>query len=55
MEELLNIMQVQRETAYKLYREEELTGTEKSLAYIDGVLDGIDSMIALVKAYIAEQ
>lgn len=49
MQELLKKMQEERESAYRVYREAELTEDEKGLAYVDGVLDGINRMIKLVE------
>lgn len=49
MENLLKKMQDRRDTAYRVYREAELTENEVGLAHADGVLDGMDSMINLVK------
>lgn len=49
MQELLKKMQEDRESAYRVYREAELTEDEKGLAYADGVLDGINRMIKLVE------
>ena len=55
MEELLDKMLELRESAYKVYREGELTGTETSVAYADGVLEGIDMMMNLVKDQLEEK
>ena len=52
MQELLKKMQEDREIAYKVYREAELTEDEAGLAYADGVLSGIDRMIKIVQEYI---
>ena len=49
MQELLKKMQEERDSAYRVYREAELTADEKTLAHAEGVLDGIYRMIKLVK------
>lgn len=54
MQELLKKMQEERERAYRVYREAELTADERTLAYDEGVLDGIYRMIKLVKETIEE-
>ena len=47
--ELLKKMQEERDSAYRVYREAELTEDEKGLAHIDGIIEGMDIMINLVK------
>ena len=54
MQELLKKMQEDRDTAYRVYREAELTADEARLAHASGVLDGIDRMIKLVKEHLEE-
>lgn len=49
IEELLEKMQKKKELMYKVYREAELTESEMELAHIDGILEGMDIMINLVK------
>ena len=49
MENLLKKMQEKRDSAYRVYREAELTENEAGLAHAEGVLDGMDIMINLVK------
>ena len=52
MEELLKKMQEERDSAYRVYREAELTEIDSSLAYTEGVLSGINRMIKLVEEHI---
>ena len=54
MQELLKKMQEDRDTAYRVYREVELTADEAGLAHASGVLEGIDRMINLVKENMEE-
>ena len=54
MQELLRNMQEKRDSAYRVYREAELTENEEGLAHADGVLDGMDIMINLVKERMEE-
>ena len=49
MENLLKKMQDRRDASYRAYREAELTEDEAGLAHAEGVLDGMDIMINLVK------
>jgi hypothetical protein len=54
MQELLRNMQEKRDSAYRVYREAELTENEAGLAHSEGVLDGMDIMINLVKERMEE-
>ena len=54
MQELLRNMQEKRDSAYRVYREAEITENEAVLSHADGVLDGIDMMIELVKERMEE-
>ena len=49
MRELLKQMQESREQAYRTYREAEITEEATGLAYAEGLIDGIEQMITLVK------
>ena len=51
MQDLLTEIQELRETAYRSYKEAELTEDEKGLAYAEGILSGIDMVIDLVNNY----
>jgi hypothetical protein len=50
-EELLKQMKEKRESAYRVYREAELTEDAKGLAHMEGILDGMYEMIKLVEEY----
>ena len=52
--ELLKKMQEERDSAYRVFREAELTEDEKYLAYVDGVLSGINRMIDIVQKSLEE-
>lgn len=52
--ELFEKMQKERDRAYRVYREAELTEDEKGLYYLDGVLSGMDIIIKLVKDHTEE-
>lgn len=54
MQELLKKMQEKRDSAYRVYREAELIENEAGLAHAEGVLDGMDIMINLVKERMEE-
>lgn len=54
MQELLKKMQDRRDAYYRAYREAELTENEAGLAHAEGVLDGMDIMINLVKERMEE-
>ena len=49
MEKLLQTMVESRDILYKAFKEAELTADEGGLAYAEGVLEGVDLMIDLVK------
>lgn len=51
MQELLLEIQELRERAYRVYKEAELTESEKGLANAEGILSGIDMVIELVNNY----
>ena len=54
MQELLTQMRELRDRAYKEHREAELTENGTYLAYLSGVLTGMDRMVDLAKEFIKE-
>ena len=52
MEELLKKMEERWEEAYTVFRDAELMGEAEDVAYLSGVLDGINKMMMLVKQQI---
>jgi hypothetical protein len=52
VQEILKQMKEKRESAYRVYREAELTEDAKGLAHMEGILDGMYEMIKLVEEHI---